>query len=191
MEGCFLMFTYRLHYNAAGENLYAILFDENEDCWDGDSFEAFTGVHDTFKIAVVEEQNNVYKFSIDEDIKPGTYAVEFWKQIGGSASRVNDTFIEAQELYWTGGRFFPRDSIQIGGTQGSRRKVYRVKDKHGEDLPGVFVWVCSDSSGYKVKAFDVANEDGEAVFWLDPGTYYVFKIKIGYNFDNPEELKIT
>jgi hypothetical protein len=57
---------------------------------------------------------------------------------------------------------------------------------------GVDVWVTSDVAGTTVVAGTlVTDSNGEVVFWLDPGTYYVWQQLAGYNFTVPDTLTVT
>jgi hypothetical protein len=62
----------------------------------------------------------------------------------------------------------------------------------GVGLEGVDVWVTSDEAGTTVVAGTLQTDtNGEVVFLLDPGTYYVWQQKTGYNFECPDELTVT
>lgn len=57
---------------------------------------------------------------------------------------------------------------------------------------GVDVWVTSDEAGATVVAGTLQSDAlGQVVFWLDPGTYWVWQQKSGFNFTNPDELIVT
>ena len=48
------------------------------------------------------------------------------------------------------------------------------------------VWVTSDEAGSNVIASGETDENGKVVFYLDAGTYYVWRQKAGWNFTNPD-----
>jgi hypothetical protein len=48
------------------------------------------------------------------------------------------------------------------------------------------VWVTSDEAGLYVVASGTTDANGEVVFYLDAGTYYVWRYKVGWNFTNPD-----
>jgi hypothetical protein len=57
---------------------------------------------------------------------------------------------------------------------------------------GVDVWVTSDAAGTNVVAGTlVTDSNGQVIFWLDPGTYYVWQQLAGYNFTVPDTLVVT
>lgn len=57
---------------------------------------------------------------------------------------------------------------------------------------GVDVWVTLDEAGTLVVAGTLQTDVlGQVVFWLDPGTYYVWQQKLGFNFTNPDTLVVT
>jgi hypothetical protein len=52
------------------------------------------------------------------------------------------------------------------------------------------VWVTSDSAGSVVVASGRTDAAGEVTFYLDAGTYYVWRQKAGWNFTNPDMEEI-
>ena len=58
-------------------------------------------------------------------------------------------------------------------------------------LDGVDVWASTDSAGNNVVARGYTNASGIITFYLDPGTYYIFKTLAGYTFTNPSTLVVT
>jgi hypothetical protein len=48
------------------------------------------------------------------------------------------------------------------------------------------VWVTTDQAGTNVVASGTTNTSGEVTFYLDAGTYYVWREKSGWNFTNPD-----
>ena len=48
------------------------------------------------------------------------------------------------------------------------------------------VWVTTDQAGSNVVASGTTDTNGEVVFYLDAGTYYVWREKSGFNFTNPD-----
>lgn len=62
----------------------------------------------------------------------------------------------------------------------------------GSPVSGAEVWITSDSAGANLVAGTVTtNAQGNANFWLDAGTYYVFIRATGYNFTNPTEIAVS
>lgn len=59
-------------------------------------------------------------------------------------------------------------------------------------LSDVDVWVTTDPAGANVLANGRTDINGEIIFFLDPGTVYIFQQKAGFNFDpNPQEVTVT
>ena len=82
---------------------------------------------------------------------------------------------------------------QLGNaTAGSSTWTYTVTDSDsGSLLDGVSVWVTSDVAGATVVASGTTNDSGIATFYLDPGTYFIWCSKSGYNFTNPDTDVVT
>ena len=53
-------------------------------------------------------------------------------------------------------------------------------------IPDVTVLVYSDAGMTVLVASGITDAFGQKVFYLDPGTYYFFSKKSGYNFTNPD-----
>lgn len=60
----------------------------------------------------------------------------------------------------------------------------------GAPLPGVFVWAALDLAGSSVVASGLSDTAGNVVFFLNSGTYYVFRVKASVNFSNPETITV-
>jgi hypothetical protein len=59
-------------------------------------------------------------------------------------------------------------------------------------LPGVAVWVTTDSAGANVVAGVVVTDvNGQAIFRLDPATYYLWRQIAGWTFTNPETIVVS
>ena len=56
----------------------------------------------------------------------------------------------------------------------------------GAPIPGADVWATSDIAGLYTVASGVTNTSGEVVFYLDAGTYYIWRQLAGWNFTNPD-----
>lgn len=56
---------------------------------------------------------------------------------------------------------------------------------------GVEVWITTDSGGLNRVASGTTDTLGNVTFYLDPGTYYVWKQLAGVNFTNPESMVVT
>ena len=53
------------------------------------------------------------------------------------------------------------------------------------------VWVTSDEAGNTLVASGETDENGQVVFYLDAGDYYVWAQKAGYNFSNPDKETVS
>lgn len=59
-------------------------------------------------------------------------------------------------------------------------------------IEGVSVWISTDSAGSNVIAGSITTSSlGQAVFYLDAGTYYAWMQKSGYNFTNPTSITVA
>lgn len=61
----------------------------------------------------------------------------------------------------------------------------------GQPVDGARVWVSTDSAGQQVVTFGVTDSFGNVNFYLDAGTYYLWKRYNTYLFDNPETLVVA
>jgi hypothetical protein len=48
------------------------------------------------------------------------------------------------------------------------------------------IWATTDAAGQNTVAHDHTDENGQVVFYLAAGTYYIWGAKAGYEFDNPD-----
>ena len=48
------------------------------------------------------------------------------------------------------------------------------------------VWVTTDQAGTNVVASGTTDDNGQVTFYLDAATYYIFRQKSGWSFDNPD-----
>lgn len=56
----------------------------------------------------------------------------------------------------------------------------------GGPIIGAQVWATTDVAGNEIVASGVTNSFGVVTFYLDAGTYYVWRQKAGWNFTNPD-----
>jgi len=70
---------------------------------------------------------------------------------------------------------------------GATLHTYTVTDSAtGLPLQGVVVQVSTDTGLLNIVATDTTDASGEILFYLDPGTYYMWSFKAGYTFTNPD-----
>lgn len=62
----------------------------------------------------------------------------------------------------------------------------------GSPVDGAEVWITSDAAGaYLVAGTLSTNAQGNATFYLDAGTYYVWAQKAGINITNPTQITVS
>lgn len=70
--------------------------------------------------------------------------------------------------------------------------TWTQKDDGGTAMDQVDVWVTTDALGATIVAGTLAtNANGEVTFMLDAGTYYVWRVKSGYTFTNPQTWTVS
>lgn len=83
-------------------------------------------------------------------------------------------------------------SIDPQAGSGSVTFEYEVTSSvGGAPIEDVVVSVSLDLAGTQIIARARTNENGIATFFLDPGTYYLWRGKSGYSFTNPDTETIT
>ena len=66
-----------------------------------------------------------------------------------------------------------------------------IQDASANPIQGVEVWVTTDVGGGNTVAGSAYTDNfGNVTFYLDSGTYYVWKQKPGFNFTNPAEITV-
>lgn len=80
-------------------------------------------------------------------------------------------------------------SLTIGAIgSGNIRWVYTLTNATtGLPIGNAHIWVTTDIAGENVVYKDETNASGQVVFYLAAGTYYVWRSKTGYTFENPDE----
>lgn len=65
--------------------------------------------------------------------------------------------------------------------------TYTVTDAaDGTPIEGVTVTITTDTAGETIVAESVTNASGIATFYLNAGAYYIWRVKTGYIFQNPD-----
>lgn len=66
---------------------------------------------------------------------------------------------------------------------------FEINDAAGNAIPHCSCWIATDSAGSNVIT-DVweTDENGKVYFLLDPGTYYLFRQKNGYELTSPQSF---
>lgn len=75
---------------------------------------------------------------------------------------------------------------------GSTQWTYTLTNSAGgAPISDADVWVTTDLAGLNIVANSRTDAFGVATFFLDPGTYYIWRQKSGWNFDNPDTETVT
>ena len=74
---------------------------------------------------------------------------------------------------------------------GSTAYSNTITDTGSNPLDGVEVWITSDSGGASTVASTTTDTLGGFTVYLDPGTYYLWLAKGGYNFGNPTTITVS
>ena len=74
---------------------------------------------------------------------------------------------------------------------GSTAYTNTVTDSTSAPLDGAEVWITSDSGGAATVASTTTDTLGAFTVYLDPGTYYLWLAKGGYNFPNPTTITVS
>lgn len=75
---------------------------------------------------------------------------------------------------------------------GGKPVVVTVENTSGDPLQGVSVWITSDLAGNTTVAGTLTtNSAGQANFLLPVGPYYVWRLKSGYAFQNPQAIAVS
>jgi len=70
--------------------------------------------------------------------------------------------------------------------------TYTLTDSStGLPIPGAAVWATTDAAGVNIVAYDTTNESGQVTFYLSAGTYYIWRQKAGYTFDDPDQEVVS
>ena len=77
------------------------------------------------------------------------------------------------------------------GGSGSTAYSNTITDDSSNPLDGVEVWITSDSGGASTVASTTTDTLGAFTVYLDPGTYYLWLAKGGYNFPNPTTITVS
>jgi len=65
--------------------------------------------------------------------------------------------------------------------------TYTLTDSStGLPIAGAAVWATTDAAGVNIVAYDTTNESGQVTFYISSGTYYIWRQKVGYTFNDPD-----
>jgi hypothetical protein len=75
---------------------------------------------------------------------------------------------------------------------GSNTWTYTLTDSEsGLPIADAEIWVTTDVGGVNIIGREYSDVNGQVVFYLVPGTYYVWRRKTGYTFDDPDTEVVT
>jgi hypothetical protein len=81
--------------------------------------------------------------------------------------------------------------VSIAGAGGISTTL-TIEDASSNPIQGVDVWVTTDAAGTNTIAGTVTTDSfGNVTFYLDAGTYYVWKLKPNYTFTNPAQITVS
>ncbi|HNY80768.1 MAG TPA: hypothetical protein PKO46_21010 [Sedimentisphaerales bacterium] len=70
--------------------------------------------------------------------------------------------------------------------------TYTLTDSStGLPISGAAVWATTDAAGLNIVAYDTTNESGQVTFYISDGTYYIWRQKVGYTFDDPDQEVVS
>ena len=180
----------RVDYEETGKTLYALIFNRSGKCYNGTTFTTFDASALTgYDVPLTEdsERTHHYEGSVTgDDVGAGAYDEEVWEQAGVNPIRASDTILGMQEHLWSGEADTHIYNPRLGLKPGDEEHVYNVTDGAGAPLADVLVVVTTDAAGTNTIASGTTDAYGNVTFWLDVGTYYMWRKKSGYNFTNPD-----
>lgn len=84
------------------------------------------------------------------------------------------------------------DGIGSQAGAGGITWTYTLTDADsGNPISNADVWVTTDEAGNNVIASGVTDAAGSLTFYLDAGTYYLWRKKSGWNFTNPDTEEVS
>ncbi len=78
------------------------------------------------------------------------------------------------------------ESVDASGTGFYAWPYTLTRADTGAAIAGASVWLTSDAGGARIVASGVTSTAGIITFYLDTGTYYLWRALAGYNFTNPQ-----
>lgn len=181
-----------LRHDGTGKTLYAVLNDASGQYWDTTGTPAF----ETFVVADWANYDTAasetpassyqYQVTVPATLTSNAYVyITYYEQAGGSVA-ITDPVV-ATGVYWWDGATAREAPVDASGA-GSIEFTYTVyQDDDTTPIEGVAVYVTSDLAGANIVAGTKRTDSsGEVVFYLDAGTYYLWRQHGGWNFTNPD-----
>ncbi len=126
---------------------------------------------------------------------------------GGDATEAKQDTIITHLTDVKGATFADTDSLEAirnrgdaawttgsGGTAGSGAITFiytLTSSVNAAPIAQADVWVTTDEAGANVIASGTTSDTGTVTFYLDAGTYYVWRAKSGWDFTNPDTEVVT
>lgn len=176
-------------YTTSGLTLYAVLLNSTGQVWNGSAFATINGASWTsYDIAMTEAAAGIYLATMPAAVTAGVYAYVVYEQAGGTPA-TSDTQRGSGSIEWDGdSEFVPTAATGAG----SETVTITSTDNGSAPLEGVAVWVTSDSAGANVVAGTLYSSTlGVTTFYLDAGTYYVWRQGGGVTWTNPQTIAVT
>ena len=124
-------------------------------------------------------------------------------EMGGGGYAKNITFPDNWKgiIKWDSGEGSPLYAYEdynylemTGGNvgTGSLTCIWTQRTESGVPMDGVRIWISEDADGTNIIAGTLlTNANGEVTFMLDAGTVYVWRLKTGYTFTNPQTWSVS
>jgi len=133
----------------------------------------------------IESANGFYhKYNVTVDLE--TYDYTIFAEYTGA------TVLTETEIFGTLSLDLSGISSIVNLSAGAVEFTYTVKEADDTPINGVDVWFTTDVAGSNVvwrgttNVFGVARDSANGKPMLDAGTYYVWRQKVGFIFDNPD-----
>ena len=129
-----------------------------------------------FQTSIREDMRGTDSAALATDFANEMAAIKGAGFVGGTDSL--EAIRDRGDAAWTTGGAFGSGSIEWEYTLTSTVGGTPITDAN--------VWVTTDLAGANVVASGTTDAFGKIKFYLDAGTYYVWRQKSGFNFDNPD-----
>ncbi len=173
------------------QTLYAVLFNNSGQAWDGSSFVTFTGVQDDFDISLTEGTNRTGYYSADlgTELPVDTYYEEYWIQKGANPSRSDDILLGIESRSWVWDKEYSRRFLDYYTEPREYTYTYTLTDGSGNPVPDAHVWALpSENSSFALQS-GLTDSNGQVEMQLQPGTVWFDAHKDGVSFDHLPESK--
>ena len=117
----------------------------------------------------------------------GTYALA--QVVDGAWDELQSGHTDAGSF----GKYLDTEVTGVGGIgSGALSCTWTQKDDGDNPMDNVQIWITTDEAGVNVIAGTLLTDaSGEVTFMLDAGTYYVWRERAGFNFQNPQTWTVS